>query len=119
MTTPNPFGIDLTYLHSVTGGDRNFEKMLLINALADIQNNISTLQGAWAKKDAATLSSAAHTLKSVTAIAGLSPLAELCKKVNFIFRDGVFRIEGEKTLKEIIDGWTSAKPGLEEMITTY
>jgi HPt (histidine-containing phosphotransfer) domain-containing protein len=119
MQTTSSFNIDLSYLQSVTGGDRNFEKMLLTNALADIQSNIGMLQSAWAKRDAITISSAAHTLKSVVAIAGLQQLSVLCKKVNLIFRDGVFRMEGEKTLSDIIEGWTKAKPKLEEVITAY
>ncbi len=119
MHTSNTSNIDLTYLHSVTGGDRNFEKMLLANALSDIQNNINALQGGWAKKDASTISTAAHTLKSVTAIAGFPCLAALCKNINLLFKDGVFRMEGEKTLIEVIEGWGNAKPGLEEVITMY
>ena len=63
--------IDLTYLHTVTGGDRQFEKMLLEGAVEDIQLKIDDLQKAWDREDAPTICSNAHSLKSLTAIAGL------------------------------------------------
>lgn len=119
MQTSQQISIDLGYLRSVTGGDRNFEKMLLVNALTDIQNNMNILQGACAKKDALSVSSAAHTLKSVVAIAGISPLSSLCKNVNLMFKDGVFRSEGERIISEVIAGWNEARPKLEEVITLY
>ncbi len=119
MNTANSFHIDLSYLRSVTGGDKTFEKMLLLNAVSDIQSNMNSLQGAWVEKNAVSVSTAAHTLKSVVAIAGIPPLETLCKKISQLFKDGIFKPEEESSVAAILDGWREAKPKLEEVIAMY
>lgn len=119
MDSAIPLNIDLTYLHSVTGGDANFEKILLSNAVTDIQNNMDILNEALLAGNAPALGNAAHTLKSVVAIAGLPPLENLCKRVNALFKDGIFRREEEVTVRKIINTWNEAKPRLVRVIDEY
>lgn len=111
--------IDLTYLHSVSGGDAGFEKILLTSAVADIQMNVDKLRTAWQNQDAEEIGNAAHTLKSVMVIAGLPQLEQYCKRVDVSFRDRLFHEEESSTVFAIIEGWTEAKPKLEELIAVY
>lgn len=111
--------IDLTYLHSVSGGDAGFEKILLTSALADIQMNIDKLKNAWQAQDAEEIGNAAHTLKSVMVIAGLPQLEIHCKKTDVAFRDRLFHPEYSVAVSAIINGWSEAKPKLEELVSVY
>lgn len=111
--------IDLSYLHSISGGDTGFEKILLSSAVADIQMNIDKLKLAWHQQDAEEVGNAAHTLKSVMVIAGLPQLEQHCKKVDIKFRDRLFHAEESTAIFAIIEGWTEAKPKLEELIAVY
>lgn len=111
--------IDLTYLHSVSGGDAGFEKILLNSALADIQLNVDKLKQAWQSQDAEEVGNAAHTLKSVMVIAGLPQLEQYCKKLDVAFRDRLFHPEESNAVMAIIEGWMEAKPKLEQLIAVY
>lgn len=111
--------IDLSYLHSVSGGDAGFEKILLTSALADIQMNVEKLMHAWQQQDAEEVGNAAHTLKSVMVIAGLPQLEQYCKKLDISFRDRLFHQEESGAVNAIIEGWAEAKPKLEELIDVY
>ncbi|MBL0357043.1 MAG: Hpt domain-containing protein [Chitinophagaceae bacterium] len=111
--------LDLSYLHSVSGGDASFEKMLLTSAVADIQINIDNLKKAWQEENAIDAGTAAHTLKSVMTIAGLRQLENFCKRIDTTFRNGIFRSEEYPAYSAIIDGWMEAKPKLEELVAAY
>ena len=111
--------IDLSYLYSVSGGDAGFEKILLTSALSDIQMNIEKLRNAWQCQNAEEVGNAAHTLKSVMVIAGLPQLETHCKKIDVLFRDKLFHAEQASEVFAIIDGWSEAKPKLEELISIY
>jgi HPt (histidine-containing phosphotransfer) domain-containing protein len=117
--TNTRINIDLTYLHSVSGGDAGFEKILLTSALTDIQMNIDKMKEAWQQQDAATIGTAAHTMKAVMVVAGLPQLEKYCKKVDVTFRDNLFHAELSDAVFAIINGWTEAKPKLEELISMY
>ncbi len=118
-TTTTWINIDLTYLHSVSGGDAGFEKILLNSAVADIQMNIDKLKTAWQCEDATEVGNAAHTLKAVMVIAGLPQLEQHCKKLDVVFRDRLFHAEQSQSVFAIIDGWAEAKPKLEKLISVY
>jgi HPt (histidine-containing phosphotransfer) domain-containing protein len=111
--------IDLTYLHTVSGGDAGFEKILLTSAIEDIQMNIEKLKNAWQCQNAEEVGNAAHTLKAVMVIAGLPHLENHCKKTDVAFRDKLFHPELSVNVFAIIDGWTEAKPKLEELVSNY
>ena len=53
MQSDTIMNIDLSYLRSVSGGNLAFEKLLLANAVTDIQSNIDHLQTAWLQHNAA------------------------------------------------------------------
>ena len=111
--------IDLTYLHTVSGGDRLFEKMLLEGALEDIQLKIDDLQRAWDRQDASTIRSNAHSLKSLTAIAGLPQMEHWSKIIDQLFADGIFHLKPKEPINRIINGWGIAKPKLQTLLATY
>jgi len=108
--------ISLTYLHTVSGGDKTFEKMVLLGAIDDIQLQIEELGKAWHNKDADNIRRIAHSLNSVVAIAGLTELEMNCKKLDQLFADEKFHIEGSAYLNKIVYSWMATRPALEEMI---
>lgn len=108
--------VDLTYLRTVSGGDTAFEKLLLQNAIADIQLQVNRLSEAWEQKNAAALRSAAHTLKSVAAIAGLTSIETLCRTTETSFLDGQFHEEAAPVIYSIIENWQEAGPALQRII---
>ncbi len=119
MNNEQSMTIDLTYLHSVTGGDREFEKILLQGAVDDIQDKIDSLQKAWDAEDAANIRMNAHSLKSLTAIAGLPQIEKWSKVIDQVFADGIFHPHTKEPFTGILTGWTIAKPKLQEVIAGY
>ena len=120
MTTEQlPVTIDLTYLHTVTGGDKAFEKMLLQGAVEDIQDKIDNLQRAWDLEDASSIRMNAHSLKSLTAIAGLPQIERWSKIIDQLFSDGVFHSNTKEPFTGIFTGWNLVKPQLQEVIAAY
>jgi len=119
MNTEQSVTIDLSYLHSVTGGDREFEKMLLQGAVDDIQDKIDSLQKAWDAEDAVNIRSNAHSLKSLTAIAGLPQIEKWSKVIDQVFADGCFHAQTLEPFTGILSGWILAKPKLQEVIAGY
>jgi HPt (histidine-containing phosphotransfer) domain-containing protein len=108
--------IRFSYLHSVSGGDKTFEKMVLLGAIDDIQLQIEQLENAWCKKEGDTIRRIAHSLKSVVAIAGLDELEHNCKKLEHLFTDENFHNEGSTYFNKILYSWIITRPVLEEMI---
>ena len=111
--------IDLTYLHTVTGGDKDFEKTLLQGAIQDIQLRIDNLEKAWNEQDAQSVKCNAHSLKSLTAVAGLPQIEKWSKTLDQIFSDGVFHYNTSEPFNNLMMGWTTAKPKLNEVISSY
>ena len=116
MKNTNAIIISLNYLHTVSNGDKTFEKMVLLGAVDDIQLQIGQLEKAWAKKEGNNIRRVAHSLKSVVAIAGLAELELNCKKLDQLFADEKFHAEGSVYLNKIIYSWSTTRPVLEEMI---
>jgi len=119
MQKESTINIDLSYLYAVTDGDKQFEKTLLQSAVSDIQNQVEELQKAWNGHNATAVRNTAHSLKSVTAIAGLPQLESACKIIDRLFADGIFHASAADSFSEIIYGWEEAKPQLERLIATY
>jgi HPt (histidine-containing phosphotransfer) domain-containing protein len=108
--------ISFDYLYTVSGGDKTFEKMVLLGAVDDIQLQIEQLENAWQKKEGDTIRRIAHSLKSVVAIAGLEELELNCKKLDQLFSDEKFHPEGSSYLNKIVYCWIATRPVLEGMI---
>jgi HPt (histidine-containing phosphotransfer) domain-containing protein len=120
MENTTAITIDLSYLRTVSGGDKTFEKMVLLGAVDDIQLQLEQLEKAWSKKEAGNIRRAAHSLKSVVAIAGLAELEQNCSKLDLLFADETFHSEGSGYLNKIIYSWIKTRPVLEDVIAqTY
>ena len=112
----NPITIDLTYLYSLTGGDKSFEQMLLTGSVADVDNMINGLKLSWEQGDAAGIRKNAHSLISISAIAGMPQVEGWSRKIDQAFADGLFHPELAALADNIISGWPAAKSQLEEVI---
>lgn len=113
-----PIQIDLTYLHSLTGGDKSFEQMLLTGTVADVDTKISGLKEAWAQRDPAGIRKNAHSLVSLSAIAGMPSVEGWSRSIDQSFADGSFHPEMAVLANNIISGWPAAKAQLDEVIAS-
>ncbi|MEP7111040.1 MAG: Hpt domain-containing protein [Ferruginibacter sp.] len=111
-----PIIIDLTYLYSITGGDKSFEQMLLTGTVADVDTRISELRESWKGCDAAGIRSNAHSLVSLSAIAGMPQVEDWSRLIDQAFSDGAFHPEMDMLAENIISGWPAAKSQLDEVI---
>ncbi|MCW3092542.1 MAG: hypothetical protein JWP81_3611 [Ferruginibacter sp.] len=108
--------IDLTYLYSITGGDKSFEQMLLTGTIADVDTKISGLKESWETGDATEIRKSAHSLVSLSAIAGMPQVERWCRSIDQAFADNLFHPEMTPLANSIISGWPAAKSKLEELI---
>lgn len=111
-----PITIDLSYLYSLTGGDKSFEQMLLSGTVADVDTKICGLKESWEERDAAGIRNKAHSLVSLSAIAGMPQVEGWSRKIDQAFADGAFHPELAVLADNIISGWPAAKSKLEELI---
>ena len=119
MKNEIPITIDLSYLHSVTGGDKEFEKQLLSSAVNDIDTKVDNLKKAWQNQDALNVKSNAHSLKSLTAIAGIPQIERWSKLVDQMFLDELFITKKTEPVNDIIKGWSFIRPQLYKLIAAY
>ena len=115
----NPITIDFTYLHSLTGGDKSFEQMLLTGTVADVDSKIKGLYGSWEERDPAGIRKNAHSLVSLSAIAGMPQVEGWTRTIDQVFADGVFHPEMATLANNIISGWPAAKSQLDAVIAAY
>lgn len=111
-----PIIIDLTYLYSITAGDKAFEQLLLTGTLADVDSMITDLKRCWEACDATSIRKTAHSLVSLSAIAGMPQVEAWSRKLDQAFSDGAFHPELERVARDIIYGWPDAKSQLEEVL---
>jgi hypothetical protein len=111
-----PIIIDLTYLYSLTNGDKSFEQMLLTGTVTEVDTMITGLKGSWDVCDAAGIRKNAHSLVSLSAIAGMPQVEGWSRKIDQAFADGVFHPELAVLADQIITGWPAAKSQLEGVI---
>ena len=104
-----PITIDLTYLYSLTDGDKSFEKMLLECTIADVDNKIEGLRKSLATNDLTAVRSYAHSLVSLSAIAGMPQVESWSRTIDQKMIDGIFHPELEVLINRIIFGWPNAK----------
>ncbi|MEP7141735.1 MAG: hypothetical protein ABI707_02635 [Ferruginibacter sp.] len=114
--TVTPIKIDLTYLYSITDGDKSFEQMLLTGTVADVDTMIKELKWSWEGCDAAGIRKNAHSLVSLSAIAGMPQVEGWSRKIDQAFSDGAFHPELSVLADNIILGWPAAKSQLEKVI---
>jgi HPt (histidine-containing phosphotransfer) domain-containing protein len=119
MKTENHITIDLSYLHMVAGGDKLFEKKLLESTIDDIEAKVNNLEEALQAEDANNIRMNAHSLKSLTAIAGIPQMQFWSKSVDKLFADGIFDSKTHEPVLSIIKNWTFAKLKLQKMLTVF
>lgn len=73
--------IDLTYLNSITDGNKEFVTELIDIIKIQLPEFIEDLNKAYSNKDNETLSKIAHKAKSTIAIMGLQSLTDLLNKL--------------------------------------
>lgn len=114
-----PIIIDFAYLHSLTGGDKSFEQMLLTGTVADVDIKINNLKGSWIERDPAGIRKNAHSLVSLSAIAGMPQVEGWTRTIDQVFVDGAFHPELSSLADNIISGWPVAKSQIEAVIAAY
>ena len=73
--------IDMTYLRSLSKGDREFEKQMIISFFEQVPAELNELQMAVAQKDHERIRAVAHKMKSTVSFLGLHQLALLLVQV--------------------------------------
>ncbi len=91
--------IDLTYMQSVSGGDKSFEKIVSQQFIDNVPNHLQQLITAYQNKDFTTVKLRAHDLKSSVAIMGLLPLLQ--EKLDTLEMITEENPTAEKTLEDV------------------
>ena len=91
--------IDLTYMQSVSHGDKNFEKTVSQQFIENIPIHVEQLLDAYKKSDFTTVRLRTHDLKSSIAIMGLLPLLE--RKLNILETSNKKNLATTETLEEL------------------
>ncbi|AYM99686.1 hybrid sensor histidine kinase/response regulator [Chryseobacterium sp. 3008163] len=93
--------IDLTYMKSISNGDKDFEKTVTQQFLDKVPTHLQELKLTYENKDFKLLKLRAHDLKSSVAIMGLLPLLE--KKLDILELTTEENPASEKALEELKD----------------
>ncbi len=75
----NSTPVDLTNLHELTDGDRDFELQMFEAFFESAQQCLANLEASLAAEDSMAWRAAAHAFKGVAYNLGAQPLAEVCK----------------------------------------
>ncbi|WP_223598702.1 hybrid sensor histidine kinase/response regulator [Chryseobacterium sp. GVT01B] len=98
--TPSDYQyINLTYMHTVSGGDKSFEKLVTQQFTENIPNHLQQLATAYKNQDFAAMKLWAHDLKSSISIMGLHPL--LKEKLDILETASEENPELKKILTEV------------------
>jgi hypothetical protein len=108
--------IDLSYLYSLTGGDKSFEQILLTGTVADVNSMIVALEKSWVEKNVVGIRKNAHSLVSLAAIAGMPQVENWSRTIDQSCADGIFHPELAPLVDLIISGWPSAYSRLKMVI---
>jgi hypothetical protein len=108
-----PLLIDLSYFYSLIAGDKSFGNILLTGTIAEIDLLLKDFQLAWEQLDAAGIKKIAHSLVSLSAIAGMPQVSSWSRSIDQQFSDGGFHPEMGVLANQIITGWPIAKTQLE------
>ena len=104
--------IDLTYLNSITDGNKEFITELIDIIKAQLPESIEDFNNAYANKDNEALSKIAHKAKSTIAIMGLQSLTDLLNKLEQEAANNENTEAYESYIKEFE---VSAKDGLQQL----
>lgn len=104
----DPIVIDLTYFYSITSGDKSFERILLAGTVAEVDNKVCSLKESWSINDACGVRNHAHSLITLSAIAGMPQVEQWSRKIDHAFSDNVFHPEFILIVNNIFHGWPFA-----------
>lgn len=90
--------------------------MLLAGTVADVDEKIQGLKAAWETKEATGVRKNAHSLVSLSAIAGMPQVEGWSRTLDQGFADGSFHPEMAILANNIIAGWPAAKLQLEDVM---
>lgn len=108
--------IDLTYLHSLTEGNKSFEQTLLSCTIDNVDSMVNNLRQSWEDKEIEDIKQTAHSLISLSAIAGMPQVEGWCRKIEETFKDGKFHSEMSALVNQIVSGWPFVHVKLKEVI---
>ena len=108
--------IDLSYLYSITGGDKSFEYLLLSGTVLEVDKKISELEISWKDNDPNGVRKNAHSLISLAAIAGMPQVEGWSRRIDHAFADELFHPEYIALANNIISGWPIAFLQLKQLI---
>lgn len=91
--------IDLSYMQTVSGGDKSFEQMVTQQFIENIPNHLQKLTTAYENKDFQDVKLWAHDLKSSIAIMGLHPV--LKEKLDILETASAESSDLQKILEEV------------------
>jgi CheY-like chemotaxis protein len=98
--TPSDYQyINLTYMNTVSGGDKSFEKLVTQQFIENIPNHLQQLVTAYKNHDFAAMKLWSHDLKSSISIMGLHPL--LKEKLDILETASAEDPELQKILTEV------------------
>lgn len=108
--------INLTYMRSLSGGDKNFEHMVTRQFTEKIPQHLEELLLAEQNEDFVTLKLRAHDLKSSAAIMGLFPLLE--EKLDILEKPSEHTGILKQTLEEVKHILTQSLAEAEHLLTS-
>ncbi|WP_346986048.1 ATP-binding protein [Chryseobacterium sp. POE27] len=97
--TPDFKHINLTYMQSVSGGDKSFEQIITQQFIENIPQHLEQLNSAYENQDFVLVKLRAHDLKSSVSIMGLLPLLQ--EKLDSLEMTSEENSASKQTLEEV------------------
>ena len=104
--------LDLTYLYSLSDGDKVFERLLLSGTVEELDKLIPELYEALQLKNIEVLNQRAHSLISLSAIAGITEIEISCREIELLQKKNVPVAFYELLVNKIFSIWPAAKIAL-------
>lgn len=80
--------LDLNYLHTVSGGDKDFEKDMLQSLLSEMSEKMAALSAALEQRDVKSIRLQSHSLKNLAGIIGVPSLTERFREMEAACEEG-------------------------------
>lgn len=100
---------DLTYLLSVSNGDKRFEKMLINTSIQSIDSKMMDVTSGLTEKDADKLRKAVHSLKPLFAVVGYNEMQKICSAAELQLAVNGFQQSCEIDINTLKSKWPEAK----------
>lgn len=110
--------IDLTYLTTVSGGDKAFEVEMMQSLTAEIDQRMQAIQTAAFAGDREAIRLQSHSLKNLYAMLGLQTLQAAAHSIEA----GCHSVAGSQILEQVMCSekeWNGKKPALQKIIADY